>query len=586
MIAGEATEHEATPAEADAFIERYNEDSRELYLESAAAAWVQATYITDDSQLLNARASERAINFQNRMIEESKRFNDVPLSGDTARGMLLLKIGSTMPAPKDPAKVKELTTIASRLEATYGSGKYCPQNTDECFTEQDLIKRMATSHDYDELLDAWTGWRTVSPPMRGDYTRFAALMNEGARELGFADTGELWKAGYDMSAADFETEVERLWLQVKPLYDQLHCYVRDRLASHYGEDKVRPGEPIPAHLLGNMWAQQWGNVYDMVKPYDTELNLDVTGALEAQGYTPERMVQSAENFYTSLGLRGLPESFWKKSMLTRPKDREVVCHASAWPMNLEEDVRIKMCIEPTEEQLTTIYHELGHVYYFLYYNHLPPMFQSGAHDGFHEGIGDALTLSMTPGYLQQIGLVGAFEPDEEALINYQMKMALDKIAFLPFSKLVDQWRWDVFSGKITPADYNAAWWRLRTQYQGIAPPVARSEQDFDAGAKYHIPGNTPYTRYFLAHILQFQFYRAMCDAAGYQGALHDCSFYDSTAAGEKLAAMLSMGQSRPWPEALEKLTGTREMDASAIIEYFAPLMSWLEEANTGKTCGW
>ncbi len=579
-------ETKPTPADADAFIERYNEESKDLYLESAAAAWIQSTYITSDSQLINARASERAINFQNRMIEESKRFNDLKLTGDTARGMLLLKVGSSMPAPRDPAKVKELATLASSLEATYGTGKYCPGGGDECFTEQDLIKRMATSTDYDELLDAWRGWRTISPPMRPEYERFVTLMNEGAEELGFANTGELWKAGYDMAPDAFEAEAERLWQQVKPLYEELHCYVRDRLGEHYGSDKVEPGKPIPAHLLGNMWAQEWGNIYDLVKPYDSEQNLDVTAALEQQGYDAEKMVRSAENFYKSMGLRELPETFWQKSMLVRPQDREVVCHASAWPMNQKEDVRIKMCITPTEEDLTTIYHELGHIYYFLYYNHLPPMFQSGAHDGFHEGIGDALTLSMTPAYMQEIGLLGEFEPDQEALINYQMKIALDKIAFLPFGKLIDQWRWDVFSGKTTPDEYNAAWWRLRTEYQGIAAPVARSEADFDPGAKYHIPGNTPYTRYFLARILQFQFYRSMCDAAGYEGPLHECSFYGSKAAGDKLAAMLSLGQSRPWPEALSQLTGSGDMDASAIIEYFQPLMSWLKENNKGRTCGW
>jgi peptidyl-dipeptidase A len=581
-----AADQKATVADADAFIERYNEESKEIYFESAAAAWIQSTYITSDSQLLNARAGERALNFQNRMIEESKRFNDLKLSGDTARGILLLKVGSTMPAPRDGAKVKELATLASSLEATYGTGKYCPGGGEECFTEQDLIKRMATSTDYADLLDAWRGWRTVSPPMRSEYQRFVELMNEGARELGFADTGELWKAGYDMAPDAFEADAERLWLQVKPLYEELHCFVRDRLSEHYGNDKVPAGEPIPAHLLGNMWAQEWGNIYDLVKPFDSELNLDITAALEKQGYDAEKMVRSAEEFYTSMGLRELPESFWQKSMLVRPQDREVVCHASAWPMNLKEDVRIKMCITPTEEDLTTIYHELGHIYYFLYYNHLPPMFQSGANDGFHEGIGDALTLSMTPAYFEKIGLLGEFETDEEALINYQMKIALDKIAFLPFGKLIDQWRWDVFSGKIQPDDYNAGWWRLRTEYQGIAPPVARSEADFDPGAKYHIPGNTPYTRYFLARILQFQFYRSMCDAAGFDGPLHECSFYGSKAAGDKLAAMLSLGQSKPWPEALYELTGTREMDASAIIEYFAPLMSWLQESNKDRSCGW
>jgi peptidyl-dipeptidase A len=185
-----------------------------------------------------------------------------------------------------------------------------------------------------------------------------------------------------------------------------------------------------------------------------------------------------------------------------------------------------------------------------------------------------------------VSLLGEYTEDEHALINYQMKEALDKIAFLPFGKLIDQWRWDVFAGKISPEQYNQSWWDLRTEFQGVAAPVARSEADFDPGAKYHIPANTPYTRYFLARILQFQFHKAMCDAAGFKGPLHQCSIYGSKQAGEKLSSMLALGQSKPWPEALEALTGTREMDATAIIEYFKPLMNWLEAENQGKTCGW
>lgn len=575
-----------TVPEAEALVTRYNADGAALALEGAKAAWVQQTHITPDTTYLAGKAQERWLTWRGGIIEDAKRFKDLELTGDTARAIQLIKTSVTMPAPRDPDKVAKLAAISTELDSMYGTGKYC--KGEDCRDLEALMKVMAKSRNYDELLDAWTGWRTVAPPMRAKYTELVGLMNEGSTELGFADTGVLWKSGYDMSADAFAAEVERLWQQVEPLYEQLHCYVRGKLAKTYGEDKVSLTGPIPAHLLGNMWAQEWNNIYELVKPHPFGASTaDIDAALTSKGYDAMKMVKSAEEFYTSLGLVGLPESFYERSLFTKPADREVVCHASAWDIDPpNEDLRIKMCIDPTEEDLVTIYHELGHIYYYIYYRNLPFVFQSGAHDGFHEAIGDALTLSMTPGYYEKVGLARAAQSSEQAVINHQMKMALEKIAFLPFGKMIDQWRWEVFSGKIPPGQYNAAWWKLRQQYQGIAPPVARTEENFDPGAKYHIPANTPYTRYFLARILQFQFHKAMCDAAGHQGPLHECSIYGSKAAGSKLSAMLAMGQKEPWPNALEKLTGSRQMDASAIIDYFAPLMAWLKTENEGKTCGW
>jgi len=427
----------------------------------------------------------------------------------------------------------------------------------------------------------------VGRSMRADYTEFVALANEGARDTGFKDLGVMWRANYDMPPEQFDAESERLWQQVKPLYAALQCYARGRLAKHYGEDKVPAGKPIPAQLLGNMWAQQWNKIYgDLLKPYPNASIESADALLKAQKWDAVRMTRSAEGFYTSMGFVPLPKTFWERSMLTRPRDREVVCHASAWDMNPGTDVRVKTCLEPTEEDLYTIYHELGHDYYYLSYASQPYLFRDGANDGFHEAIGDTVNLSVTPAYLAKIGLVHTVKPSHEALINQQMKMALDKIAFLPFGRLIDQWRWKVFSGEITPQNYNASWWELRRKYQGIAPPVARTEEDFDPAAKYHIPANTPYTRYFLSFILQFQFHKALCDAAGFKGPLNECSIFGSTEAGKKYGAMLAQGASQPWQDTMKQLTGTREMDASAIIEYFKPLEAWLDEQNKGQDCGW
>lgn len=551
-----------------------------------AAAWTQATYINQDTQLLAAKAYERYLGFFGAAVKQARRFDGKPMSDASRRAIELLKLGVAAPAPADPEKRAELATLLAGMEAKYGSGKYCPQGPESCVDETSLKQVLETSRDYDELLEAWLGWRSAARRIRPDYVRFVELANEGAHELGYADLGAMWRAGYDMPADAFTREAERLWGQVKPLYEQLHCYTRSRLADHYGADKVPAGKPIPAHLLGNMWGQQWDAVYDLLEPYHGVSDLDIDAALVKQNYDAVKMTRSAESFYQSIAFPALPETFWERSMLTKPRDRDVQCHASAWHMDGDEDVRIKQCIRPTYEELRTIYHELGHIYYYLWYKDQPYLFQTGAHDGFHEAVGDTVNLSMTPAYLAQIGLVPAAKPGEQAVINQQMKLALEKIAFLPFGKLIDEWRWKVFSGEVTPVNYNAAWWELREKYQGIAAPVARSEQDFDPGAKYHIPGNTPYTRYFLSFIIQFQFHKALCESAGFQGPLHECSIYGNKEAGRRFGEMLAKGASQPWQETLYELTGTREMDASAIIDYFAPLLAWLEKKNEGQQCGW
>ncbi len=585
--AAPAADATPTAAQADAFVAEVNQAIRTEYPEVASAQWVSVTYINGDTQMLAAKANERSLGKLGERIEQSKRFSGVQLSPDTARGLHLLKLQAPMPAPKDPAKLSELTQIATRMEGAYGAGRHCTGEGEAkvCRELGELETVLRTSRDHDAQLDAWAGWHTISPAYRADYTRFVELVNEGSRELGFANTGELWRSGYDMSPAEFEAEADRLWDQVKPLYQDLQCYVRGKLEQTYGEKGSVDGM-IPAHLTGNMWAQQWGNIWDLVEPYKGAGSLDITAGLVKQGYDAEKMVRKAEEFYTSLGMPALPASFYEKSQLVKPRDRDVVCHASAWDMNFQGDVRIKMCIQPTEDEFTTIYHELGHIYYYLAYNHLPPLFQSGAHDGFHEAIGDTIVLAMTPQYLASIGLVDEPTTSQEALINSQLRMALDKVAFLPFGKLIDQWRWAVFDGRVAPADYNKAWWELRAKYQGVAPPSPRGEEFFDAGAKYHVPGNTPYTRYFLSHILQFQFYKALCDAAGHQGPLHTCSYYGNTEAGAKFWAMLQKGQGQPWQKTMAELTGGEQMDASAILDYFAPLQTWLKEQNAGKTCGW
>ncbi|MCA9634907.1 MAG: M2 family metallopeptidase [Myxococcales bacterium] len=578
---------EAKPSadEARAFVADVDAKLRELTVAASKAEWEKSTNITDETEAAAAKANERLMEYMAGAMKRAAEFDGIDLDPATARQLHLLRVSaSPPPAPADAAKREELANLGAKMEGLYGKGKAC--EGDVCRDLGQLEDVINKSRNYDELLKAWKDWHGIAREIRPLYVRFVELANDGARGIGYADLGELWRAGYDMTPAEFEAESERLWQQVKPLYEELHCYARGKLSEHYGADKVPVDGLIPAHILGNMWAQEWGNIYPLVAPYPGKTSIDVTAALEKAGYDELKLVRLGESFFTSLGLDPLPATFWERSMFTKPADRDVVCHASAWDVDYNDDLRIKMCIKIDAEDMITVHHELGHNYYFHYYYKLPILFQQGAHDGFHEAIGDALALSVTPAYLKQIGLIDQVAGDPEALINQQMRDALDKIGFLPFGKLIDQWRWDVFSGKITPDRYNAAWWELRAKYQGLQPPEARTEEDFDPGAKYHIPANVPYTRYFLARILQFQFHRALCKAAGHTGPLHECSIYGSKEAGARLQAMLELGASKPWPDALEALTGSREMDASALIEYFEPLQAWLKEQNAGKTCGW
>jgi len=570
---------------ADDFVARINAELAELGRELGAAGWVRATYITEDTALLQSRARERYAAWHGNAVRQALQYDGQELAPDTRRALDLLKLGTSLPSPSDPEKRRELTQIATEMKGMYGAGKYC-RNGNDCLSGSELEALMQTSRDYDELLDAWQGWRTISPPMRDMYERYVELANEGARELGYGNLGEMWRANYDMSPDAFHAETTRLWEQVKPLYDELHCHVRAKLGEFYGEDKVPQDQPIPAHLLGNMWAQSWDFLYDMMEPYPGAADFDVDSTLQKKDYSPQEMTRSAENFYVSLGMHRLPDTFWERSMFTRPADREVVCHASAWGLDGGNDLRIKMCIKQTYDELKVIYHELGHNYYQSAYKDQTPLFRGSAHPGFHEAIGDTVTLSMTPDYLAEVGLIKAAENSREADINRQMQMALRRIATLPWAKLVDEWRWKVFAGEVTPDNYNQAWWALREEYQGITPPVERTEADFDPGAKYHIPANVSYTRYFLARILQFQLQRSLCEIAGHEGELQACSLYGSKDAGAQLWGLLQKGESQPWQDTLEEFAGTREMDATAIIDYFAPLMEYLEEQNADRNCGW
>lgn len=581
----------AAPSKAEAikFVDTAELEIREVSEEGARLAWLAANFINFDSQFVLAKHEAQSTLMAVKLAKEAAKFDDSKVDALTRRKLNTLKQAIRLPAPDDEKLAKELSTITTGLEARYGQGTYCPptKGSEGCMDLVQMNQIMANSRDPQELADIWQGWRQVSPPMRDKYARQVEITNQGARELGYEDLGAMWRSGYDMSPQEFAADADAQWERVKPLYDALHCHVRSRLSERYGADVVDPKGKIPAHLLGNMWAQQWGNIYELVKPLDRgeAVGVDVTQLLEDKGLDELEMVRAAETFFVSLGLDPLPQTFWERSLFVKPQDRDVVCHASAWNLDSQDDIRIKMCIQRTAEDFETIHHELGHNYYQRAYKNQAVYFQGSANDGFHEALGDTIGLSVTPDYLVKIGLLDA-KPETNNDIEELLRQALDKVAFLPFGLLVDKWRWQVFSGELKPEEYNEGWWKLREQYQGIAAPVARSPDAFDPGAKYHIPGNTPYMRYFLAHIQQFQFHASLCETAGYKGPLHECTIYGNKAAGERLNAMMEMGASQPWQNAMEALTGQPDLDASALLAYFAPLQTWLEEENKSRSCGW
>ncbi|RZJ04739.1 MAG: peptidase M2 family protein [Brevundimonas sp.] len=580
-----AADAPATAAGATAFVADAETRLAALSEEAARIQWTRATNITHDTMWLESKINAEYTELQVQLANGAARFNDVQVPDDVRRKLNLLRLGIVLPAPNRPGAAAELAGITTRLDSTYSVGKFDYKGRQITLDEAEGL--LAESRDPAETKALYEGWRTISPVMAPDYARMVEIANEGSRELGFADTGAMWRAGYDMEPDAFAAETDRLWEQVKPFYQNLHCYVRSRLNAKYG-DAVQPDHgPIRADLLGNMWSQQWGNIYDVVAPTTGGTSsYDLTNLLTSRNYDAKKMVETGEGFYVSLGLPELPDTFWERSMITRPRDREVVCHASAWDLDNAEDIRIKMCTNVNGDDFYTVHHELGHNYYQRAYKDQPFLFKNGANDGFHEAIGDFVGLSaLTPTYLNQIGLLQTV-PGADEDIPFLLKMALDKIAFLPFGLMVDRWRWGVFNGETSPAEYNDAWSANMLKYQGLVPPGPRPANAFDPGAKYHIPGNTPYTRYFLAHIYQFQFQRAACQQAGWTGPLHRCSIYGNKEVGERFERMLEMGQSRPWPEAMHAFTGETGNDASAVTDYFAPLNAWLTVQNRGKDCGW
>ncbi|KAJ3051438.1 hypothetical protein HK097_007537, partial [Rhizophlyctis rosea] len=519
------------------------------------AMWEYETNITDANL---DKATEQEVQF-NKVLQSliKNATHHEPQDDNEKRLLSLLRLSGGNVA-KSAEVQKETARLVGEMTKIYSTAKYFGAPLDP-----DLTDTMATSRDESVLRDAYLGWRAVTGPhIKPLYKNFTHLSNKGARDNDYEDTADYWRSVYDVEPEEFEDMIDEVWEDVKPLYEQLHCYIRGKLGEVYGKEKVDGGDGLlMGHLLGNMWAQEWANIYDLVVPYPNQTAIDITPALKEGGYDAYLMHQLSESFYVSLGYDSLPESFWTRSMLVRPADRDVVCHASAWDFG-NDDLRIKMCTTVTGEDLYTIHHEQGHLYYDHYYRHQPALYRDAAADFFHEAIGDTILLSvLVPHHLQRIGLVkGNITDSYEQTVNAQLKMALSKVAILPWALLVDKWRWKVFEGEIEPKDYQSAWEKMVEHYQGLKRPAPASKDDFDAGAKFHVPSNVPYIRYFGAATLQFQLHAALCDATVPNTPLHNCSIYENKEAGELFKRLLESGRSREWTEVLGEIVGKDDGD--------------------------
>jgi len=575
--------------EIDNFLNNLEEENKNDGPVIYSASWISSNFITYDSQKVIADYGTRYTLKSLERSREASAFDDVSTSAENRRMLNILKSSFVMPPPLNKELASELSSITTSLEAMYGSGEHCYEDG-SCYDLEDFESIIDNSRDPEELLKAWHGWHEISKPMKSMYMRMVDIGNQGSKDLGYQGLSDLWFSKYDMPADEFLNETDRVWEEVKPLYDALHCHVRAKLNEHYGDNLVPESGPLPVHLLGNMWGQSWSNIYDLVYTEESQQNsVDVTKIIEEKGLNEIEMVEYAEDFFLSIGFDPLPDTFWERSLFVKPRDRSVVCHASAWNLDpANNDLRIKMCIEKNEEDFVTIHHELGHIFYYQAYNHLPTLFQGGANDGFHEAFGDLLTLSITPDYLTQIDFITEEQASvaKEDPIGLLMKQALDGVVVVPWALMLDKWRSGVFNGEIDETNLNSSWWKLREYYQGINTSTERSEDYFDPGAKYHIPGNTPYTRYYLARIMQYQFHEALCNEIEFDGLLHECSIYGSEKAGDKIISTMAMGESLPWQDAFENLTGSRKLSGKSILNYYAPLKDWLDEQNKNRTCGW
>ncbi|KAI4468733.1 angiotensin-converting enzyme [Holotrichia oblita] len=569
--------------EALTFLREYDTGASNICFKVSSAQWNYATNMTDtnkrkmiEQQMLKAKFEK--ISWKKAALFDWPKISDPMLKRQLK--FLITKGRASLP----DEKFNEIHHLISEMKDMYLHVKICAFNnydTNYCdlVLDPDVHRIMEHSRNSDELLHVWREWHDkTGPPMKNKFMRYIQIANQASRMTGFVDAGEQMRYIYE--ERDFEHEIATTWRALEPLYKELFTYVRRRLYIRYGPDVVRPDGPIPAHILGNIWAQEWSKISDIVIPYPGEKQLDVTDEMLRQGFTPLRMFQMAEEFYTSLGLKPLSPEFWRNSLFEKPNNRKVQCTASAWDFCNKIDYRLKQCTEVTMDDLITVHHEMAHIQYYLQYSEQPYLYRDGANPGFHEGIANAMVLSVyNPVHLHRVGLFNNNTDTYELNMNFLMTMALRKVAYAPFALLVDQ-------NGVRTMNFN--WWELRLLYQGIVPPIARNEGHLDAVAKRHIPADLPYMKYYVALLLEFQIFDALCGAMGHTAQLHTCDIYRSREAGRILTDIMQAGKAKHWKDVLRTLrTKTNGLSAEPLLKYFQPLLAWLKVQNRDEAfIGW
>ncbi|NXG01256.1 ACE2 enzyme, partial [Sakesphorus luctuosus] len=584
--------------QAQKFLEEFNRMAEDISHESSIASWHYNTNITEENAKKMNEASAKWSTFYDEASKNASSFS----VGSIEDNLIKLQIqtlqdrGSSVLSSE---KYNRLGTVLSTMSTIYSTGTVCKINDpSECLVlEPGLDAIMADSTDYNERLWAWEGWRAdVGRMMRPLYEEYVELENEVAKLNNYSDYGDYWRANYEAKfPKDYEysrdqliEDVEKTFEQIKPLYQQLHAYVRHHLERVYGPKLISSTGCLPAHLLGDMWGRFWTNLYALTVPYPAKPNIDVTSAMVQKGWNAIKIFEAAEAFFTSIGLYNMTDGFWRNSMLTEPTDgRKVVCHPTAWDLG-KNDYRIKMCTKVTMDDFLTAHHEMGHIEYDMAYSAQPYLLRSGANEGFHEAVGEIMSLSAaTPEHLKSLGLLEpTFQEDEETEINFLLKQALTIVGTMPFTYMLEKWRWMVFRGEITKQEWTKRWWEMKREIVGVVEPVPHDETYCDPAALFHVANDYSFIRYYTRTIYQFQFQEALCKAANHTGPLHKCDITNSTAAGERLRQLLALGRSKPWTEALQNVTGEKYMNATPLLHYFEPLYEWLKKNNSGRFIGW
>jgi len=567
-------------AEAQAFIEEYTAEWLKLYKAEGEAQWAANTRIVEGDDTIEEeanRASEAMAAFSGSVetIEKTRAFLERkdrldPLQVKQLEAILYQAANSPQTAP-DLVKRR----IAAETEQNSKLFGFDFTIDGKSVSTNEIDDLLEDSNDLDARLNAWRASKEVGKVLKGGLAELVSLRNQTVQALGYDNYFHYQVSDYGMTVDEMMALNRQLVEDLRPLYRELHTWARYEFAKRYGVDEVP--DLLPAHWLPNRWAQDWSSMV-------TVEGLDIDGALADK--EPEWLVKQAERFYRSLGFGELPASFWEKSSLyPLPPDANYKknTHASAWHIDLQDDVRCLMSVVPSARWYETTHHELGHIYYYISYTNpdVPPLLREGANRAFHEGVGSLLGMaSMQKPFMAGLGLV---DPDAETdQIKALLKEALNTVVFIPFSAgTMTHFERDLYAGGLTKDEFNKRWWAHVRSFQGVAPPQPRGEDYCDAATKTHIINDAAqYYDYALSYVILHQLHDHIAKNILDQDP-RQTNYYGSKDVGKFLYDILKLGGSEDWRKVMRDRLG-QELSAKPMLDYFEPLLAWLQERNQGR----